>query len=360
MGKGKYLLGIVLVIGAAVLLYMCNRKEVPVIEDILPVDKEKEHQEKTETVSDIDFPEVVKETEPIEKVVQYAPPQKKKIIPAPVTEPEEIAPMEQPIKKPEEKEEEKNVPVQVEEVAPVQLQEEFIPVVSEVPLTRKTFDRGIKKSVFTPKGLWMVGGTFSYTEANGSDFNFLVLKNMQGKGYSFSVSPAFCYFFRDNMGAGGRFTYSREFVDLGNIDIELNEDLTFKIDNASMIEHMFYGTGFIRMYTNLGNSLRIALFNEARFTFGAGQAKTFSGTGQTLDGVYQNIKRLQIGMSPGVAAFITNDLAIDVSIGVLGFDTKWIKQDHNKVVQGSYHNTSGKFKIDLFRLIWAWPIIFEM
>ncbi|MCD8179128.1 MAG: hypothetical protein LUE98_17675 [Tannerellaceae bacterium] len=152
------------------------------------------------------------------------------------------------------------------------------------------------------------------------------------------------------MGVGGRFTYSRDMVDIGNLDINLNEDLSFTIDNAYLIEHMFYGTAFMRTYTTLGNSRVIGLYNEARITYGAGQAKTFSGQGESLDGVYQNIHRLQIGMSPGISAFITNNLAIDVSVGVMGFDTKWIKQDHNKVIEGTYRSSSGKFKIDLFSI----------
>lgn len=215
---------------------------------------------------------------------------------------------------------------------------------------KETYDRGIQQGVFIPKGLWMIGGTFSYAEANMSDYKVLVLKNMEGKGYTFSLSPAFCYFIRDNVGLGARFTYSRDFIDLGNIDIFLNDDLSFNIDNASLIEHMFYGTVFVRTYMSIANSRILGLFNEARLTYGSGQGKTFSGQGQTLDGVYQTIHRFQIGMSPGIAAFITNDLAIDVSIGVMGFDTKFIKQDHNKVVEGKYHSTSGKFKIDLFSI----------
>jgi len=215
---------------------------------------------------------------------------------------------------------------------------------------KQEFDRGIKVTTFIPKGLWMVGGTFSYAESNAEDFKLLVLKNIEYKSYTFSLSPGFCYFFRDNVGAGARFSYSRDYIDIGNIDIALNDDLTFEIQNASLVEHMFYGTGFIRTYMNIAGSKVFGLFNEARLTFGAGQGKTFSGEGETLDGVYQKVKRLQVGISPGMAAFITNNAAIEVSVGVMGFDSRWVNQDHNKVVEGSFRSTSAKFKIDLFSI----------
>ncbi len=215
---------------------------------------------------------------------------------------------------------------------------------------REQIDRGIHSSTFIPKGQWMVGGSFSYSESNSDDYKFLILKNVEGKRYSFSVSPNFGYFIRDNVAVGGRFSYTRDYIDIGNLDIYLNEDLSFKINNASLLQHMIYGTGFVRTYINLGNSKRFGLFNEARVTFGAGQGKTYSGEAETLDGVYEKIKHLQVGIAPGMTAFITNNAAVEVSVGVMGFDSKWIEQDHNKVIQGSRRETSAKFKIDLFSI----------
>lgn len=215
---------------------------------------------------------------------------------------------------------------------------------------REHFDRGIKTSVFIPKGQWMVGGSFSYSESSSGDYKFLILKNVEGKSYTFSVSPSFAYFIRDNVAVGGRFSYTRDYIDIGNLDIDLSEDLSFSITNASLVEHMFYGTGFVRTYINLGDSRRFGLFNEARLTFGAGQGKTYSGKGETLDGVYETIKHLQVGIAPGMTAFITNNAAVEVSVGVMGFDSKWIEQDHNKVIEGSRRVTSAKFKIDLFSI----------
>lgn len=226
----------------------------------------------------------------------------------------------------------------------------LFPSLLQAKKKREVFDRGIHSSTFIPKGQWMVGGSFSYSESSSSDYKFLILRDVEGKSYNFSVSPNFGYFIRNNVAIGGRFSYNRNYIDIGNIDINLNDDLSFKIDNASLLEHMIYGTAFVRTYINLGDSKRFGLFNEARVTFGAGQGKTYSGKAETLDGVYETIRHLQVGIAPGMTAFITNNAAVEVSVGVMGFDSKWIEQDHNKVVEGSRRVTSAKFKIDLFSI----------
>ena len=75
-------------------------------------------------------------------------------------------------------------------------------------------DRGIMNSVFIPKGSWMVGGTVSYSEHEEENLNFLVLKNVEGLGYTFNVSPYIGYFFKDNVSAGFRFGYNRSYLDM--------------------------------------------------------------------------------------------------------------------------------------------------
>ncbi len=351
IGKGIYLLTTLIFLLSGVYLFRtCDRKEKGEVEDIvLPVAT-------TEPV--LPEPEI-----PLPAPVADIPEKETRepeqsFLPLEDTGKDKIAAVEVPVEIPVEKvvepvvvvteEPEDNQPEEPVWVEPV-VEDQPVATVP-LPETKRNFDRGIVLGTFIPKGVWMVGGTFNYTETSANDMKFLVVRNIEGKAYTFSVAPTFAYFFRDNMGVGGRFTYSREHVNLGNMDINLNEDLTFKIDNAYLLEHMFYGTAFFRMYTPVFNSKIIGLFNEARITFGAGQGKTFSGRGESLDGLYQNIKRLQIGMSPGIAAFVTNDLALDISVGVLGFDTKWIKQDHNKIIQEKYNTSSGKFKIDLFSI----------
>ena len=180
-------------------------------------------------------------------------------------------------------------------------------------LGRKVFDRGIQSHTFIPKGQWMVGSTFSYSEHEDDNYKFLVLEKIESTGYTFKVSPFFGYFIRDNVALGGRFSYNRT-------------------------------------YTPIGSSKIFGLFNEARVTYGYGQGKNSSGTDTDYTGTYQTIQNLQIGMAPGLTAFITNFAAVEVSVGVLGFNMKWTDQTTDQIDKGSRRSSSANFKIDLFSI----------
>jgi len=211
-------------------------------------------------------------------------------------------------------------------------------------------DREIQKTVFIPKGTWMAGGTISYSEHNESNLNFLVLKDIEGKGYDFSVSPYFGYFFRDNISMGVRFAYKRNYLDLGNFDLNLGEDFNISLKNLYYLEHKYEASCFIRTYMPIGKSKIFGLFNEARLTYGYGTGKNSTGSGAEYDGSYQTVQNMQIGFAPGMTAFITDWSAVEVSVGVMGFDFKWIDQETNKVEEGRQRVSSGNFKINLFSI----------
>ena len=69
-----------------------------------------------------------------------------------------------------------------------------------------------------------------------------------------------------------------------------------------------------------------------------------------MSGTYQNIYEFQLGLAPGLAAFVTNEMAIEVSVGVLGFDYKKIEQITDQTYKGSYTKSSANFKIDIFSI----------
>ena len=195
-------------------------------------------------------------------------------------------------------------------------------------------DREVQETVFIPKGTWMAGGTVSYSEHDEGNLNFLVLKNVEGKGYNFGVSPYVGYFFRNNISAGMRFAYHRDYLDLKNFELNLGEDFNISLDNLYYLEHKYEVSGFLRTYMPIGRSKIFGLFNEARLTYGYGTGKNSTGTGATYDGSYQTAQNLQIGIAPGMTAFITDWSAVEVSVGVMGFDFKWIDQKTNQIEEG--------------------------
>ena len=105
-----------------------------------------------------------------------------------------------------------------------------------------------------------------------------------------------------------------------------------------------------RVRKKCGRSKIFGLFNEARLTYGYGTGKNSTGTGATYDGSYQTAQNLQIGIAPGMTAFITDWSAVEVSVGVMGFDFKWIDQKTNQIEEGHQRVSSGNFKINLFSI----------
>lgn len=214
----------------------------------------------------------------------------------------------------------------------------------------KPLDRGIRNSTFIPKGQWMAGGTISYSEHNEENLNFLILKDVEGKGYDLRISPYVGYFFRDNVAAGCRFAYSRSYMDLGNFDLNLGDGLNISLKDLYYLEHNYAVSGFVRTYIPIGGSKVFGLFNEARVTYGYGTGKNSTGSEKSYDGTFQKIQNLQIGIAPGLTAFVSNFAAVEVSVGVMGFNFKWVDQETNQIETGTRRTSSGNFKVDLFSI----------
>ncbi len=211
-------------------------------------------------------------------------------------------------------------------------------------------DRGIMQTVFIPKGQWMTGGTVSYSEHEEDNLNFLVIKNVQGLGYTFNVSPYVGYFFKDNMAAGLRFGYNRTYLDMANFELNLGEDFNINLKDLYYLEHEYQVSGFLRTYMPIGKSKIFGLFNEVRLTYAYGVGKNSTGAGTEYDGTYEQAHNLQIGIAPGMSAFVTNWSAVEVSVGVMGYNFKWQNQKTNQVETGMRRTSSGNFKINLFSI----------
>ncbi|MCD8179127.1 MAG: hypothetical protein LUE98_17670 [Tannerellaceae bacterium] len=179
-GKGIYFSGIVLLFIACYLVfYTCRSNEKELTEAILP-----EEIFSVATVPDeLPVQEVVPPTE--EVVVEPKPVIRKPVQPV-ISKVEKIEKEEENI--PEDVNEESSIAVPfveeekaVEEI-PIIIAEPEITLPEEtdlgLPVNKKTFNRGIELGVFIPKGLWVIGGTFSYAEASIDDYKFLVLKDI--------------------------------------------------------------------------------------------------------------------------------------------------------------------------------------
>lgn len=211
-------------------------------------------------------------------------------------------------------------------------------------------DRGIVKNTFVPKGTFFFGGTASYTEHSNDDYKFIVMEKWKGSGYTGSVKPFVGWCFANDLGVGLSFNYDRTMLNIENMELNLSEDLGFALQNAYSISHTFSGTAFLRTYINIGDSKRFGLYNDLKFLYGRGFGKIMNGVGSSLVGTYQDITQAGIIISPGLTVFINNFMAVEASVGILGFQYKNIKQTTNQVYEGSRITKSANFKIDLFSI----------
>ena len=212
------------------------------------------------------------------------------------------------------------------------------------------FDREIQKTVFVPKGTWLGGASISYASKDYKNLNTLLVKDIDADGYSFGVTPIVGYFVANNVAVGARFAYNRSKIDLRNFDLNLGSNFNIKLKDYYYLEHDFQVIGFARTYMSLGGSKVFGFFSEMRAAYGRSQAKMTTGQyGVTpFDGTYSVSNYLYIGFSPGLTAFVQDWMAVEVQLGVLGFNFKWTDQVTNQVETGSEKSFSGKFQIDLF------------
>lgn len=217
-------------------------------------------------------------------------------------------------------------------------------------LGRERISRGIVKQTFVPKGQWFFGGTCSYSEMSQDNYKFLVLKDWNGNGYQLAIKPFFGYMVKNDLGVGATFAYERSLFKIDNLNINLNEDLTFQIADYYILEHIYTASAFMRLFMNIEESKRFGLFNDVKLMFGGGQGKYINGKGDMLEGTYQTILKMGLIYSPGIAVFINDYAAVEASVGVLGLQMKQVDQKTNNVHTGSFKNSSANFKVDLFSI----------
>lgn len=212
------------------------------------------------------------------------------------------------------------------------------------------FKRNIESRVFVPKGQWIVGSSVSFSEHNEQNYQFLVVDGFNSDGYTFKVSPMLCYAFKDNVAAGGRFSYGRTLTKLDNVTLNLDEDTKFDVNDLYQLKHSYGAIGILRNYINLGTSKRFALFAETRLEFGGSQSKVVTKKGDSLTGTYTKTTDFGLGVAPGIVAFINNYTAVEVSVGVLGLNFSKVKQTTDQVYIGERSSGSANFKINLFSI----------
>lgn len=206
------------------------------------------------------------------------------------------------------------------------------------------------KATFIPKGQWMVGGTINFQDWDADNHDMLVLKNMQYNGYSFSGSPYFGYFVKNNLAVGGRYSYSRNNFELDTFDLNLGEDFNISLEDLYYLGHRHQASVFMRNYMPIGKSKIFGFFTEIDGTYSLTKSKNSTGNiaDKTYDGTYSTTHCIQLGFMPGMTAFVTDFAAVECSIGVMGLNYKWGEATANRVETSKIRNGGANFKFNLF------------
>lgn len=226
-----------------------------------------------------------------------------------------------------------------------------------VAAQEESFDRGIglPTSRFIPKGT--VGGGLavsfnSFDLGNGADdagYKMLLsmLSGIDGDMQSFGIAPFVSYFIADNISIGLRFDYDYADLNVGSADFSVGDMLSMNVQDIGYTKQSYMGAIALRDYIPIASSKRFAMFAELRAAGGYAQSESFRMEGENKFGTYQDIYKCSIGLVPGLTCFVTNEIAIEASVGVLGYDFQKTVQTTNQVEVSQMVKNSANFKINL-------------
>ena len=207
-------------------------------------------------------------------------------------------------------------------------------------LTRRhRFDRGLAFDTRTPsmpKGMWVAGISGGYSQHDNNDYGVAILDALNSRGNTMTVSPMVHYVFANNQSIGVRFRYRHSMFDATDARLHLTDELsTMLLGEDGKIKYRYENDsymGFVsyRYYVGLGNSRRFLFFNEVQAGIGGGSGREDSGA--TLAGgfkrtTYQKSTDFRLGFSPGATIFVTNAMAVELQIGLLGYEFQKLTQE---------------------------------
>lgn len=212
------------------------------------------------------------------------------------------------------------------------------------------FEQEFESVPFVPKGQWIAGVSLGYSQTTQNSYQFLVLEHLNGDTYSLNIAPKVLYAVKNDMAIGAKFTYSRNLTKLESMDVVFGEDTQLDVDHLYSLAHNYSGTLLLRNYFSLGRTRRFGMFTEVQLELGGGQSKATTGRGESLTGAYEQNFRAGIGLCPGLVVFMNNYSALEVNVGVLGFNYRHTKTISDQIYVAHRKLSSANFRINLFSI----------
>jgi hypothetical protein len=208
---------------------------------------------------------------------------------------------------------------------------------SVTPSRRVKFDRGLAFDTRTPslpKGMWVAGISGGYSQHDNRDYGVFILDALNSRGSTMTVSPMIHYVFANNQSIGVRFQYRHSLFDMADAEFHLTPDLATMLFGDTGLKYRYENDNFMgyvsyRYYVSIGRSKRFLFFNEIQAGIGGGSGREDSGVtvaGDFKRSTYQKTFNFRLGFSPGATVFVTNSLAVELQIGLLGYEFQKLTQ----------------------------------
>jgi hypothetical protein len=203
---------------------------------------------------------------------------------------------------------------------------------------RQRFDRGLAFDTRTPsmpKGMWVAGISGGYSQHDNSDYGLFILDALDSRGNTTTISPMVHYVFANNQSIGLRFQYRHSLFDVAGADFHLTDELaTMLLGEDGRVRYRYENAGYMglvsyRYYVGLGAGKRFLFFNEVQAGIGGGSGREDSGVtaaGDFKRSTHQKSVDLRLGFSPGATFFVTNAMAVELQIGLLGYEYQRLTQ----------------------------------
>jgi hypothetical protein len=213
------------------------------------------------------------------------------------------------------------------------------------------YDRGLYNYLFIPKGKWAIGLTASYGELTTEDSQLLsILTDLDFSGKIYSINPTISYFIRHNQSIGIKLTYSRGVADLASFSVDFDDDLNFSIHDVSYYTESYAMGTFYRNYVGLGSQRRFGVFNEVSLMFQTGSSRFKRLFNDEPRDTRTTITQGSLNFSPGLAVFLQQNAAFNVSFGVFGLKLRHEAQTTNGADEGSRTTSGANFKFNIFNI----------
>lgn len=195
---------------------------------------------------------------------------------------------------------------------------------------------GDPKAVYIEKGAFSASVNGSYHKWKASDGISLlgILSNTDGTISRAYASADADWFIMDNLSIGVRFGYVNTAADANSLKITELVDLT----NKHVRQQSYEASLCVRRYMPLCNSKIFAVFIEGLLTGTRGYNKSYEDTARGKEGEYTDIYSADLGLIIGASAFVTDRLAITISLPKISAGIEWQEQIEKQEDKSSFRS----------------------